>query len=160
MSAYTGCPRCTHDTLDVDTLMCDCGYGKEPEVRTAEQDALYVPEAKAALECRPRWTNDYAATKFGRLLGDGIRIIESQSARIAELERDLLAARRQRNDESRLRQAAELKRGARPAIDSLVGDLSMMIRRLVQRVRKFDGHDVITGQAMLLTKHSLQGSIL
>ena len=26
MSAYIVCPRCHEDTLDVDTLKCDCGY--------------------------------------------------------------------------------------------------------------------------------------
>ena len=44
---------------------------------------------------------------------------------------------------------------------SQIEDLSMMIRRLVTRLRKFDGHDVIAGQAMiLLTKYHLQGSPL
>lgn len=26
MSAYTCCPKCMEDTLDVDTLRCECGY--------------------------------------------------------------------------------------------------------------------------------------
>lgn len=46
-------------------------------------------------------------------------------------------------------------------LERVQGDLSMMMRRMVQRLRKHDGHDVIASQAMiLLTKHGLHGSIL
>lgn len=41
MSAYISCPKCGEDTLDVDALACDCGYGRdEPtECRINASDA-------------------------------------------------------------------------------------------------------------------------
>ena len=44
MSAYIFCPKCREDSLDVDTLCCDCGYSPNQRIRDLEQQLAAAEE--------------------------------------------------------------------------------------------------------------------
>ena len=58
MRAYIFCPKCREDSLDVDTLRCDCGYSPSQRIADLEKalrDAvvyadsqLLIPQTRAA----------------------------------------------------------------------------------------------------------------
>lgn len=75
---------------------------------------LLLPEVRAALTMRPRWTNDYAATRFGRLLGDCANEIERLIA-----ERDLFKGQAEINAQTVIRQANEMRQMERDSRDEL-----------------------------------------
>lgn len=63
MSAYVFCPKCQEESLDTDTLHCDCGYFPGWE---AEQERAKLREQIAALTAE----RDEARALYRGSLGD------------------------------------------------------------------------------------------
>jgi ribosomal protein L32 len=93
MSAYINCPKCDNDTLDVDTLCCDCGYGRETPKQPAPVAAQDAPLQKcpacgrtdvplrACFECGHFWHEPTAQDVMGVLEDDGLAAITADSCR-------------------------------------------------------------------------------
>ena len=71
MSAYINCPKCGNDYLDVDTLCCSCGYGKE--------STFAIDEIKVYLESQLELIDDLS----NRRLELAIREIDDTTYGIA-----------------------------------------------------------------------------
>ena len=55
MSAYIYCPKCNDDSLDVDTLCCECGFNVHGRIDALEK-ALYESE-RISKSWKVQWEN-------------------------------------------------------------------------------------------------------
>lgn len=100
--------------MTAETNVCYCGeYGGGVHTKSARCVVARPPEKSvSALRAIRSWLLLRDEEPRAREMDAAADLIDFQAKRIEQLERDLLTSLRQRNDESRLRQAAE--RAARP----------------------------------------------